>query len=505
MELQAPHCRSTGRQLPSQSLGYARSSTTAAPHQSPRPTHPPGHQSVPGQRRAAVHRADAVQRRLCGAPVEGGSAGDLWGGRGVGVERGGVGSGAGWRGASPCSAGLPTHNDAKHSRRRREVGGAHGPAAQQAPTTTPQRAQRTHLLAQLQQRLHQQLQHAAAAQHRGAVHEGVADLHPAGGEVNASLGKLTRVAATGRAHSRCANVRMHQRSVPPAVERHARLHPGRTRSPDTTPTPPPPPPPCPPGALEILPLVAVPRIKLLAEAHTPPDQRHQPLQGGGEERRAPLALRVAHRALLGLCRSRQRCWCMHGPSVGRRRKKTHMSAGVGRALPVKTRAPPSLGFDPPPGAPPIAPPPPPPPPPQQRPGGGGVGGGGGAGCRLSKGAHPPLAAARRPARPRTPPPPPPLNPPSGSGWRPMVRARDRRCQKLNDMEQMESSGWEATSSNASTGALTCVGRSRGDGRGGRRAVGPGSRALSRQKLHLPAAAPPMARQLLSATPTPLAL
>lgn len=36
-----------------------------------------------------------------------------------------------------------------------------------------------HLLAELQQRLHQQLQHAAAAQHRGAVDERVAHSHPA--------------------------------------------------------------------------------------------------------------------------------------------------------------------------------------------------------------------------------------------------------------------------------------------------------------------------------------
>ncbi len=45
--------------------------------------------------------------------------------------------------------------------------------------------------------------------------------------------------------------------------------------------------------------------------------------------------------------------------------------------------------------------------------------------------------------------------PSGSGCRPMVRARARRCQKLKDIEQMESSGWEAISNSASTGALTC--------------------------------------------------
>ena len=36
-----------------------------------------------------------------------------------------------------------------------------------------------HLLAELQQRLHQKLQHAAAAQHRGTVNQRVANRHPA--------------------------------------------------------------------------------------------------------------------------------------------------------------------------------------------------------------------------------------------------------------------------------------------------------------------------------------
>lgn len=52
-------------------------------------------------------------------------------------------------------------------------------ASMMSPASIPPPAH-PHLLAELQQRLHQKLQHAAAAQHRGAVNQRVAHRHPAG-------------------------------------------------------------------------------------------------------------------------------------------------------------------------------------------------------------------------------------------------------------------------------------------------------------------------------------